>query len=157
MKGQNIKGSVIYEYGKTLYFDKPQNTHEVSYQYDENENVTYIRVRANTYITEVLCCIVMILFSYILFTVGRYQSNIHIPNEMNYYDGTLFCDIVLDENSYFPVEYEIAGETGELLPGGNLYTLNVNDIGDTLTVKIKVHKFIDIKEYDYTIRIIRTY
>ena len=100
-KDIGIKGIPIYVFRKTNTFNKPAFTYIDRVRYDEKENVTYCYMKRKSFITEILCILCIPFVLYFAVHVNR-PITVYVPNEMDYYNGTLYTNIEADysDNKY---------------------------------------------------------
>lgn len=134
---KEIKGTPMYILRGDSYFERPKGTRCVKMRYDEDEDVTFITVKKNFYFLEVLA--VLTAITAILFTTvlkPQVGSVAMYSTPIEWYDGNLNINLMVDNENHFPVEYDINGTTGLLLPGENLYKIPCDVKPESVNVKL---------------------
>ena len=134
---KEIKGTPMYVFKGDSYFERPKGTRCVKMRYDENEGVTFITVKKNFYFLEVLAvlfAIAAVLFSTVL--KPDVSSVAMYSNPVEWYDGNLNVNLMVNNENKFPVEYDINGTVGLLLPGENLYRVPCDIKPESINIKL---------------------
>ena len=111
-----VKGIPVYKYRKILYLDKPKDTVPYKFEYKDNKTIIYVRKRKKLF--TILMIAIMVMCAYLNnFVINKISSDIQYIPYVDYWNGNLYVNIGLTEDSKLPVYYKIGNVTGELKPG----------------------------------------
>lgn len=140
IKTKVIKGKPIYILKGSQYIDRPDNTNIKSMMYDEETNLTYVKLSKPNIIMEVLCSII-ILFCVLsnIFFVHNSSVNIRYNNIVTYYDNKLYLNLKNEEDSLYKVSYKLVDEgviinEGYMKPGDSVVSIDIENIKESYKI-----------------------
>ena len=127
-----VKGSPVYVLRGIQYCEKPDNTIIKKMMYCEQDNLTYIYLKRNKAIIELLCLLIIVLCIAITLVYSPGKIYISYNDKPDYYNGYLNINLVNDKLSSYPVicEVFINGNSVKeitLKPSEALYTISLNE------------------------------
>ena len=151
-----IKGVPIYVYNGTQSFNRKRGTKIVKYEYDDSDGVTYCYLKLKSFITELLCIIIIAISICAYVQYSKTNIVLNIPDEMEYYNGILYTNIdYVESNRNVIINYKILNKYGNI----NLDTdLPYIDIGyydkDYIQIEIEILSSIFSNKVTKDVRII---
>lgn len=136
MSEKVIKGVPIYVYKRKRYRQRPKCTRIYEVEYDEENYTSYVYLKKKTYVVEVfaLCLLIFSLIYYSI--VSQLRVVISVPDTFEYYNGTLYCNIVADENNTLNATVTVGNNTKVLTPGD--YIAAVDNVAYSSKVDVNV-------------------
>lgn len=120
-KKEEIKGRLMYVYKGSLYLEMPKGVITGKYEYDEEENITYVNCKKESYLYETICAIIMIACVICnLFVIKDNVVKVRYNSVINYYNGQLYVNITNDESNKKELYYELYNESNILIDSGSL-------------------------------------
>lgn len=86
---------------------------------------------------EIICILIIILNIINLIVYPALSTKVYIPEHFNYYDGKLYTNIVSDETNKNRIILYILGSKYIVEPGDRVYSINTNQVYDSVDVTIK--------------------
>lgn len=155
---KELKGSLLYVYHGRLYIDKPKNTKIAKTEYSENERLTYVYLRFDFHILELMTVLILIACILIRVYASRYlTSNIHIPESMSYYNNTLYADIVVDKPKYGNISINILDDEYSMDSTDYVYTIHCDTKPDKVDIMVTYRLWLFNVSQTYTIQQINSY
>ena len=133
---KKIKGTPMYMYKGDMLFEKPKGTRAAKMKYDSDEDITLITVKKNYYFLEffaLLAITAVILLSFVFKT--KMLNDIQMSKPIEWYNGNLNINLTMGKENHLPVEYNINGVTGILVPGEVLSTIECQEQPTEINVK----------------------
>jgi hypothetical protein len=130
------QSSTVYIYKGWTYLEQPKNTRVIKAEYDMEEKLNRVYLKKNHIVTEVICILLLLVTISIQVTANKWKDEITIPQSMNYYNGTLYTNIIAGNENKRTLICEINGEE---------YALNAGDYIKTISIDGYTNPTIDIK------------
>ena len=86
---------------------------------------------------EIICILIIILNIINLIVYPALSTKVYIPEHFNYYDGKLYTNIVSDETNKNRIILYVLGSKYIIEPGDRVYSINTNQVYDSVDVTIK--------------------
>lgn len=144
---KKVQGTPLYIYKGDTYFDRPRGTRCVKMKYDKEENVTFITLKKNFYFLEILALLVAVgtILSVFVFK-PKFDNLVNYSTPVEWYNGNININLTANEENKLPIEYDINGVTGILLPGEVLDTIPCEQQPETITATFKINFLIFSKD-----------
>lgn len=136
MKLSKNQDSIIYVYKGISYFEKPKHTQEYKREFDVKEKYTRVYVKKKSVPFEVPLVIVLLITLVLRVTIRFTADRIIIPEYMNYYNGTLYTNIISNEENKLPMKLTIQDKVYVLQPGEYIKSIDIDYSADSIEIKV---------------------
>lgn len=135
MMKNKVECDVFYYKGNYL-IEQPRETKIYNRLYINGIGlVAYCKRRS--LLIEIICILIIILNIINLIVYPALSTKVYIPEHFNYYDGKLYTNIVSDETNKNRIILYILGSKYIIEPGDRVYSINTNQVYDSVDVTIK--------------------
>ena len=135
MMKNKVECDVFYYKGNYL-IEQPRETKIYNRLYINGIGlVAYCKRRS--LLIEIMCILIIILNIINLIVYPALSTKVYIPEHFNYYDGKLYTNIVSDETNKNRVILYVLGSKYIVEPGDRVYSINTNQVYDSVDVTIK--------------------
>ena len=135
MMKNKVECDVFYYKGNYL-IEQPRETRIYNRLYINGIGlVAYCKRRS--LLIEIICILIIILNIINLIVYPALSTKVYIPEHFNYYDGKLYTNIVSDETNKNRVILYVLGSKYIIEPGDRVYSINTNQVYDSVDVTIK--------------------
>lgn len=135
MRRNKVECDVFYYKGNYL-IEQPQETKIYNRLYIDGIGlVAYCKRRS--LLIEIICILIIILNIFNLIVYPALSTKVYIPEHFNYYDGKLYTNIVSDETNKNHITLYILGKKYLIEPGDRVYSIDTNQVYDSVDVTIK--------------------
>ena len=135
MMKNKVECDVFYYKGNYL-IEQPRETKIYNRLYINGIGlVAYCKRRS--LLIEIICILIIILNIINLIVYPALSTKVYIPEHFNYYDGKLYTNIVSDETNKNRVILYVLGSKYIVEPGDRVYSINTNQVYDSVDVTIK--------------------
>ena len=155
MRKNKVECDVFYYKGNYL-IEQPAETKVYNRQYIEGVGLVAYCKRKTVYI-EILCVIIIIVNTLSLMFYPAMQSTVYVPESFNYYNDSLYTNIVSDDNHKSLVTVVIFNNKYLVEPGDRLYKISMDNPPDKIDVIIKTKFLFFNKEKKCTIPVHTVY
>ena len=154
MTKKEIKGVPIYVFRGKKYKKKPKFTRVYDVIHDEYNYSTFVYLKANTYFIEFLS-VCIVLFAIVCFMLSsKLHTTVHIPDTFEYYNNTLYCNILVDNSSNLQQTITVGSYSKDVKPGECIAVVEGVDYTPTITVTVQTGSgiFTKSKTVDVNVR-----
>lgn len=149
MMKNKVECDVFYYKGNYL-IEQPQETKIYNRLYINGIGlVAYCKRRS--LLIEIICILIIILNIINLIVYPALSTKVYIPEHFNYYDGKLYTNIVSDETNKNRIILYILGSKYIIEPGDRVYSINTNQVYDSVDVTIESSFLLFNQDKVYTI------
>lgn len=135
MMKNKVECDVFYYKGNYL-IEQPRETKIYNRLYINGIGlVAYCKRRS--LLIEIICILIIILNIINLIVYPALSTKVYIPEHFNYYDGKLYTNIVSDETNKNRIILYILGSKYIIEPGDRVYSINTNQVYDSVDITIK--------------------
>lgn len=146
----------VFLYKNQYLVEQPPETKVYTRQYIDGVGMVAI-LKHKSVLVEILCTFITVLNILILVCYPALDIEVFIPDSFNYYDGTLFTNIVSSEENDADILIKLLDDSYILEPGERLYSIPIETIPEQVDIEIQSKFFIFNKTKDYTVRVNTVY
>lgn len=134
--GRNKVECDVFYYKGNYLIEQPQETKIYNRLYIDGIGlVAYCKRRS--LLIEIICIFIIIVNIFNLIVYPTLSTKVYIPEHFNYYDGKLYTNIVSDEANKNQITLNILGTKYLIEPGDRVYSIDTNQVYDSVDVTIK--------------------
>lgn len=100
-KTKVVKGTPLYKYKGGYVMNPPKGTYIKVMYYDSTRNVTEIILKKHTLVTEIVCCLVIIMLVVVRFLDLKSIGTIYYDNTPLYNNGILYINVESDAYNFY--------------------------------------------------------
>lgn len=135
MRKSKVECDVFYYKGSYL-LEQPPETKVTNRYFVDGVGLVAELKKKDVYV-ELICILICVVNTILLIIYPSLSTTVHVPSEFNYYDGTLYVNIVSDKENTASVQVRLLNEDYTLEPGERLYTVMIDTPPEEVEVFIK--------------------